>query len=81
MENFIRYSPNLLEIIREYAESAYSQHILEINLEAPADIAEEIAKVVYDCMVNAGKIFCTRCKLDADISRNKDGSLPTHWVH
>ena len=53
----------------------------EINLEAPADIAEEIAKVVYDCMVKAGAIFCTRCKLDADISRNKDKSLPDHWIH
>jgi DNA polymerase I-like protein with 3'-5' exonuclease and polymerase domains len=53
----------------------------ELNLEAPADIAEEIAKVTYDCMVRAGAIFCTRCKLDADISRNKDGSLPDHWIH
>ena len=53
----------------------------EINLEAPADIAEEMAKVVYDCMVKAGAIFCTRCKLDADISRNKDKSLPDHWIH
>ena len=53
----------------------------EINLEAPADIAEEIAKVTYDCMVRAGAIFCTRCKLDADISRNKDNTLPDHWVH
>lgn len=53
----------------------------EINCEAPNDIAETIAKVVYDCMVKAGSIFCTRCKLDADISRLKDGSLPTFWVH
>lgn len=53
----------------------------EINLEAPADIAEGIAQVVYDCMVKAGAIFCTKCKLDADISRNKDESLPDHWIH
>lgn len=53
----------------------------EINCEAPVDIAENIAEKVHSCMVNAGKIFCTRCKLDADISRDKDGSLPTHWVH
>ncbi len=53
----------------------------EINVEAPEEIAEEVAHQIYNCMVNAGKIFCTRCKLDADISRNKDGSLPTHWVH
>lgn len=53
----------------------------EINLEAPEEMAEKIAKVVYTCMVEAGKIFCTKCKLDADISRNKDGSLPDHWIH
>ena len=53
----------------------------EINCEAPEEIAEEIAQKIYDCMVKAGKIFCTRCKLDADISRNSDGSLPNHWVH
>ena len=53
----------------------------EINCEAPAEIAEEVAQEVYNCMVKSGKIFCTRCFLDADISRNKDGSLPTFWVH
>lgn len=53
----------------------------EINLEAPEDIADEIAQVVYNCMVKAGEIFCTRCKLDADISRCEDGSLPTYWIH
>lgn len=53
----------------------------EINCEAPEDIAEEVAQVIYNCMVKAGAIFCTRCKLDADVSRNKDGSLPDHWVH
>jgi DNA polymerase I-like protein with 3'-5' exonuclease and polymerase domains len=53
----------------------------EINCEAPKDIAEEIATNLYNCMVKAGAFFCTRCKLDADISRNEDGSLPTHWVH
>ena len=53
----------------------------ECNIEAPEEIAEEIAQTIYDCMVKAGAIFCTRCKLDADISRNKDGSLPDHWIH
>ena len=53
----------------------------EINVEAPEEIAEEVANTIYNCMVRAGAIFCTRCKLDADISRNKDGSLPNHWVH
>lgn len=53
----------------------------EINCEAPESIAEDIAKVLYDCMVKAGSYFCTRCKLDADISRLKDNSLPTYWIH
>ena len=53
----------------------------EINCEAPKEIAEEIAQKLYNFMVKAGSYFCTRCKLDADISRLKDGSLPIHWVH
>ena len=53
----------------------------EINCEAPEEIAEKVADEVYDCMVNAGKIFCTRCFLDAEISRLPDGSLPTYWIH
>ena len=53
----------------------------EINCEAPKEIAEEIAQKLYDFMVKAGKFFCTRCKLDADISRLEDGSLPSYWIH
>ena len=53
----------------------------EINCEAPADIADTVAKEVYNCMVKSGSIFCTRCKLDADISYDKDGSLPDYWIH
>lgn len=53
----------------------------EINCEAPADIAEEIATQLYNCMIRAGAYFCTRCKLDAELSREKDGSLPDHWIH
>lgn len=53
----------------------------EINCEAPEAIAEDIAKVLYNCMVKAGAYFCTRCKLDADISRLEDGSLPSYWIH
>lgn len=53
----------------------------EINCEAPEEIAGEIAKKLYECMVKAGAVFCTRCKLDADISYLPDGSLPDHWVH
>ena len=53
----------------------------EINCEAPAEIAETIAQTVYNCMVFSGKIFCTRCELDADISRLPDGTLPNYWIH
>lgn len=53
----------------------------ETDVEAPKEIAEEIAQVLYQCMVDAGAYFCTRCKLDADISHLPDGSLPTYWIH
>lgn len=53
----------------------------EINCEAPEEIAEQVATTLYNCMVKSGKIFCTRCKLDADISRLDDGSLPNYWIH
>lgn len=53
----------------------------EINCEAPEEIAEQIASEVYNCMVKSGAIFCTKCKLDADISRLPDGTLPTFWIH
>ena len=53
----------------------------EINCEAPKEIALDVARKLHECMVKAGAIFCTRCKLDADISLNADGTLPDHWVH
>ena len=53
----------------------------EINCEAPEEIADEVANAVYNCMVKAGSIFCTRCKLDADISKDSNGQLPTYWIH
>lgn len=53
----------------------------EINCEAPEDIAETVATELYNCMVKAGAYFCTRCKLDADISKLDDGTLPTYWIH
>lgn len=53
----------------------------EWNIEAPAEIANDVVKALYNCMIKAGSYFCTRCKLDADISYDKDGNLPTYWVH
>ena len=53
----------------------------EINCEAPEAISEQVVEKLHECMANAGDYFCTRCKLDADVSRLDDGSLPTCWVH
>lgn len=53
----------------------------EINCEAPEEISEEIADLLHKCMIKAGKYYCTRCNLDATVSRKKDGSLPTYWIH
>lgn len=53
----------------------------EVNCEAPEEVAEEVAQTLYNCMVKAGNYFCTKCKLDADISRLEDCSLPTYWIH
>lgn len=50
----------------------------EINCEAPENIAREVAEKLYQCMVNAGEYFCTKCKLDADISYDKNGELPIY---
>jgi hypothetical protein len=44
---------------------------VEINCEAPEEIAEDIAKVLYDIMVKAGAYFVHRVKLDVDVSRHK----------
>lgn len=53
----------------------------EFNIEAPEDIAEEVAAKLHECMVNAGKFICKIVPLDAEVSRLKDGSLPTYWIH
>lgn len=53
----------------------------EMNCEAPEEIAEEVADILYKCMIKSGSYYCTRCKLDADISRLENGELPTYWVH
>lgn len=54
---------------------------MEVNCEAPAEIAETIADVLYKIMVKSGELFVKRVKLDADISRLEDGTLPTYWIH
>ncbi len=53
----------------------------EINCEAPEAIAEEVASKLHEIMVKAGACFVNKVKLEAEISREKDGSLPTYWIH
>lgn len=47
----------------------------EINLEAPDEISEEVADILVKCMVSAGKPFCTRAHLGADVE------IANYWVH
>lgn len=47
----------------------------EINLEAPDEISEEVADILVECMVSAGKPFCTRAHLGADVE------IGDHWIH
>ena len=54
---------------------------MEYNVEAPEDIAEEVAQVLRKCMEKGAKPFCTRLPLSSDLSRLKDGSIPNYWLH
>lgn len=47
----------------------------EINLEAPDEISEGVADILVKCMVSAGKPFCTRAHLGADVE------IGDHWIH
>ena len=53
----------------------------EFNIEAPEEIAEAVANKLHECMVKAGKFICRIVPLDAEVSRLKDGTLPTYWIH
>lgn len=47
----------------------------EILLETPLELAEELAKIVKDCMEKAGQRFYTRVPLHAD------PVISDHWTH
>ena len=53
----------------------------EFNIEAPEEIAEKVADKLHECMVKAGKFICRIVPLNAEVSRLKDGTLPTYWIH
>lgn len=60
---------------KRYIGIGYIVRIMEINLEAPAEIAEEIGKVLVQCMEKAGAVFCKRAKLSADLT------IGDYWIH
>lgn len=47
----------------------------EINLECPENIADEMSKILVQCMVDGGKPFCPNVFLGADVQ------VSDHWVH
>ena len=47
----------------------------EFNIEAPEEIADEVAKVLVQCMIDGGKPFCPNVFLGADVEIND------YWVH
>lgn len=53
----------------------------EFNIEAPEEIAEQVADKLHECMVRAGKFICKIVPLEAEVSRLENGTLPTYWIH
>ncbi|MBQ7431619.1 MAG: hypothetical protein IJV29_18505, partial [Butyrivibrio sp.] len=47
----------------------------EWNIEVPDEIAEEMTKVLQDCMSRAGEFFCRKLPMPAD------AVCSTHWIH
>lgn len=47
----------------------------EYNVEAPENIAAEVAQCLKDCMIKAGTIFCKTIPLDADVE------IGDCWIH
>ena len=53
----------------------------EWNVEAPKELAEEVAKVLQQCMEKGAHPFCPKLPLSSGLSRLKDGSIPNYWIH
>lgn len=47
----------------------------EANIEVPEEIAEEMTKVLQDCMSRAGEFFCRKLPMPAD------ATCSSHWIH
>lgn len=53
----------------------------ETNAEAPDNIADTVAKVLLKAMEEGAKPFCDKLPLPGDLALDKDGKLPTYWIH
>lgn len=53
----------------------------EYNCECPAEMGEEVAKIIKKCMEKGARPFCRRLPLSSSVSRKKDGNLPNYWIH
>lgn len=53
----------------------------EMNVEAPDNIADTVAKVLLKAMEEGAKPFCDKLPLPGDLALDKDGKLPTYWIH
>lgn len=53
----------------------------EINCEAPDNIAQHVADILLQCMVEGGKPFCPNVYLGADLALDEEGKLPNYWIH
>lgn len=62
---------NKLLFIVKYCVPVHDEH----NIEAPAEIADEVGKILVQCMEKAGKPFCTRAHLGADLT------IGDYWIH
>ena len=49
--------------------------LLEINVECPESMKEEVSDILVKCMVAGGKPFCPNVFLGADVS------IGDHWIH
>lgn len=53
----------------------------EICIEAPEDIADNVALKLKECMLKAGAFICRLAPLDAEISYDRNGKLTNYWIH
>lgn len=49
--------------------------LLEINVECPESMKEEVSDILVKCMVAGSKPFCPNVFLGADVS------IGDHWIH